>query len=55
MLLGFLCLLLLPDRPESTPFLTEAERKIAISRMNRGTRGDIGAGIRRSNVHSINC
>jgi hypothetical protein len=50
-LLGFLCLFMLPDRPESTSFLTEAERKIAISRMNRGTRGDVGLVVRRSNVH----
>jgi len=41
---------MLPDRPESTPFLTEAERKIAINRMNRGTRGDVGAVVRRSHV-----
>jgi len=53
-LLGCLCLYMLPDRPESTPFLTEAERKIAINRMNRGTRGDVGAVIRRSNVHGSN-
>ncbi|OAX35080.1 MFS general substrate transporter [Rhizopogon vinicolor AM-OR11-026] len=49
-LLGCLCILMLPDRPESTPFLTEAERKIAISRMNRGTRGDVGAVVRRSHI-----
>ncbi|KAG1816941.1 major facilitator superfamily domain-containing protein [Suillus variegatus] len=49
-LLGLLCLSLLPDRPESTQFLTAAERKIAISRMNRGTSGDFGAVVRRSHV-----
>ncbi|KAJ8595816.1 MFS general substrate transporter [Rhizopogon salebrosus TDB-379] len=49
-LLGLVCLVMLPDRPESTPFLTEAERKIAINRMNRGTRGDVGAVVRRSHV-----
>jgi hypothetical protein len=54
MFLGLLCLFMLPDRPESTPFLTEAERKIAISRMNRGTCGDVGAVVRRSNVHRSN-
>ncbi|OJA12537.1 hypothetical protein AZE42_07177 [Rhizopogon vesiculosus] len=42
-LLGCLCILMLPDRPESTPFLTEAKRKIAISRMNRGTCSGVGA------------
>jgi hypothetical protein len=45
---------MLPDRPESTQFLTPAERKLAISRMNRGTSGDFGAVVRRSNVHKIN-
>jgi len=49
-LLGVICLFMLPDRPESTPFLTKAERKIAISRMNRGTRGDVGVVVRRSHV-----
>uniref|UniRef100_D8QED4 Major facilitator superfamily (MFS) profile domain-containing protein n=1 Tax=Schizophyllum commune (strain H4-8 / FGSC 9210) TaxID=578458 RepID=D8QED4_SCHCM len=34
-LLGFLTLCLLPNRPESTSFLNERERKIAIERMNR--------------------
>ncbi|KAG1745281.1 major facilitator superfamily domain-containing protein [Suillus lakei] len=49
-LLGLFCLFMLPDRPESTQFLTAAERKIAISRMNRGTSGDFGAVVRRSHV-----
>lgn len=53
MLLGVLCLFMLPDRPESTQFLTTAERKIAISRMNRGTSGDFGAVVRRSSAHKI--
>lgn len=34
---------LLPDRPESTSFLTEDERKIALRRMNRSSSGDTGA------------
>lgn len=36
-------LIFLPDRPESTPFLTEREREIALDRMNRATSGDVGA------------
>ena len=48
MLLGVLCLFLLPGRPESTNFLTHAERKLAIERMNRGTSGDVGAIVNRS-------
>ena len=47
-LLGVLCLFLLPGRPESTDFLTHAERKLAIERMNRGTSGDIGAIVNKS-------
>ena len=48
MLLGFLCLFILPGRPESTGFLTHAERKLAIERMNRGTKGDIGTVVNQS-------
>lgn len=47
-LLGVLCLFFLPGRPESTDFLTHAERKLAIQRMNRGTSGDIGAIVNKS-------
>ncbi|KAL1731833.1 major facilitator superfamily domain-containing protein [Schizophyllum commune] len=36
-LLGILTLCLLPNRPESTSFLNEREREIAIERMNRGS------------------
>jgi hypothetical protein len=49
-LLGVLCLFLLPGRPESTDFLTHAERKLAIERMNRGTSGDIGAIVNKRHV-----
>ena len=48
MLLGVLCLFLLPGRPESTSFLTHSERKLAVERMNRGTMGDIGATVNKS-------
>lgn len=41
--LGVLTLFLLPNRPESTSFFNERERKIALARMNRATRGDVGA------------
>ncbi|KAG9313589.1 major facilitator superfamily domain-containing protein [Chiua virens] len=49
-LLGVLCLFILPGRPESTSFLTHAERNLAIERMNRGTSGDVGAVVNRSHV-----
>ncbi|KIM70573.1 hypothetical protein SCLCIDRAFT_18679 [Scleroderma citrinum Foug A] len=42
-LLGIICIFLLPDRPESTEFLTPAERKLAVARINRGTSSDFGA------------
>jgi len=50
MLLGVLCLFLLPGRPESTSFLTHSERKLAVERMNRGTMGDIGATVNKRHV-----
>ncbi|KAJ7215191.1 major facilitator superfamily domain-containing protein [Mycena rebaudengoi] len=40
----------LPDRPESTKFLNEAERAIALDRMNRATSGDIGATVNRAHI-----
>jgi len=49
-LLGVLCLFLLPGRPESTDFLTHAERKLAMERMNRGTSGDIGASVNKKHI-----
>lgn len=47
-LLGVLCLFILPGRPETTDFLTHSERKLAIERMNRGTTGDTGAVVNQS-------
>ncbi|KAI0090137.1 MFS general substrate transporter [Irpex rosettiformis] len=41
-LLGFLAMWVLPDRPEETPFLNETERKLQLERMNRGIRADYG-------------
>lgn len=49
-LLGMLCLFILPGRPESTDFLTPAERKLAIERVNRGTSSDVGATINYDHV-----
>ncbi|KAG9313591.1 major facilitator superfamily domain-containing protein [Chiua virens] len=49
-LLAVLSLFILPGRPESTKFLTHAERKLAIERMNRGTSGDIGAVVNQGHV-----
>lgn len=43
MLLGIVTMFLLPNRPESTTFFNERERRIALERMNRDSSGDTGA------------
>lgn len=48
--LGILTIFLLPDRPESTSFLNDRERSIALERMNRDTSGDNGAVVNRAHV-----
>lgn len=45
--MGVIAMLFLPNRPESTTYLTARERNVAIERMNRATSGDIGARINR--------
>lgn len=47
--MGLIAMILLPNRPEETTFFNEAERKIALERMNRGTSADIGRTINKSN------
>ncbi|KAF9466736.1 major facilitator superfamily domain-containing protein [Collybia nuda] len=49
-ILGVLTYFLLPNRPESTTFFNERERKIALERMNRATSGDIGAVINKAHI-----
>ncbi|KZP33760.1 MFS general substrate transporter [Athelia psychrophila] len=49
-LLGFACFFLLPARPESTSYLTEDERKIAVERMNRSGSGDTGAVVQKQHI-----
>lgn len=41
--LGIITYFFLPSRPESTSFLTERERQIAVERMNRDASADRGA------------
>jgi MFS family permease len=50
MLLGLSTLFLLPNRPESTSYLTEEERAIALERMNRATSGDTGAVLNKAHL-----
>ncbi|KIP12114.1 hypothetical protein PHLGIDRAFT_27519 [Phlebiopsis gigantea 11061_1 CR5-6] len=49
-LLGFVAMWLLPDRPEETPFLTEEERKIQLARMNRGITADVGRTVNKAHI-----
>jgi len=49
-LLGLIAIAFLPDRPETTSFFTEEERKIALARANRDTSGDIGYHVNKSHI-----
>nr|VWP00386.1 Transcription factor [Ganoderma boninense] len=49
-LLGILALVVLPDRPEETMVLTEREREIAVERMNRGGKADVGRVLQRKHI-----
>jgi len=49
-LLGFVAIAFLPDRPETTKFFTEEERKIALARANRDTSGDLGYHVNKSHI-----
>ncbi|KAH9994691.1 MFS general substrate transporter [Russula vinacea] len=49
-LLGVIALAFLPDRPETTKFFTEEERKLALARANCDTSGDIGYHINKSHI-----
>ncbi|KAJ7088578.1 MFS general substrate transporter [Mycena epipterygia] len=49
-LMGLVVFCFLPNRPESTAFLNERERAIALDRMNRATSGDVGAKVNRAHI-----
>jgi sugar phosphate permease len=51
-LLGIIAIIFLPNRPESTTFFNEEERKLALRRRNRGTSGDTGNVINKQHVLS---
>ena len=46
--MGFIAMFALPNRPEETHIFNEDERRLALERMNRGTRADVGRMIRKS-------
>ncbi|KAM5533765.1 hypothetical protein V8D89_012540 [Ganoderma adspersum] len=48
--LGMLALAVLPDRPEETVLLTERERELAVERMNRGGRADVGRRLQKKHI-----
>ncbi|KAH9061131.1 MFS general substrate transporter [Lactarius vividus] len=48
--LGLIAIAFLPNRPETTSFFTEEERKIALARANRDTSGDIGYHVNKSHI-----
>jgi hypothetical protein len=53
--MGLVALCFLPNRPDSTSFLTEREREIQLVRMSRGISGDKGAMLNKCtlNIFSI--
>ncbi|KAM5533771.1 hypothetical protein V8D89_012546 [Ganoderma adspersum] len=50
MFLGMLALVVLPDRPEETILFTAREREIAVERMNRGGRADVGRMLQKKHI-----
>lgn len=54
-LLGLAAMFLLPDRPEETTYLNEQERQLAIERMNRGLKADVGRTVNKSGCNSPVC
>ncbi|KAJ7827050.1 MFS general substrate transporter [Mycena olivaceomarginata] len=49
-IMGLVAFFFLPNRPESTKFLNERERIIALDRMNRGTSGDTGPKVDKAHI-----
>ena len=51
-LLGVIAMAVLPNRPEETSMFDENEREIALERMNRGCKGDVGRMVQRGEAPS---
>ncbi|KAF9239791.1 major facilitator superfamily domain-containing protein [Melanogaster broomeanus] len=51
-ILGLITIFALPNRPESTNFLTEREREIALERGSRSSKADTGAMVRKEHIIS---
>ena len=46
--MGILCFFVLPNRPEETTMFNEEERKLALERVNRESRADVGRVLQKS-------
>ncbi|KAI0366855.1 MFS general substrate transporter [Pilatotrama ljubarskyi] len=51
-LIGLLSMVILPNRPEETSMLNEKERELALERVNRGIRADVGRTITTSHIYA---
>ncbi|KAI0819921.1 MFS general substrate transporter [Trametes gibbosa] len=51
-LLGLLAMVVLPNRPEETTMFNEKEREMALERMNRGIKADIGRTVTKAHIYS---
>ncbi|EIW55152.1 MFS general substrate transporter [Trametes versicolor FP-101664 SS1] len=51
-LFGLLAMIILPNRPEETSMFNEKEREIALERMNRGYKADVGRHIAKSHIYA---
>ncbi|KAI0760248.1 MFS general substrate transporter [Fomes fomentarius] len=49
-LIGFLAMVVLPNRPEETSILNEREREIALDRANRGKKSDTGRVVKKAHI-----
>ncbi|KAI0266526.1 MFS general substrate transporter [Gloeopeniophorella convolvens] len=49
-ILGAFAIAFLPNRPETTTFFSEEERKIALNRANRDTSGDVGYVVNKDHI-----
>ncbi|KAI0676438.1 MFS general substrate transporter [Trametes maxima] len=51
-LIGVLSMIVLPNRPEETSMFNEREREIALERMNRGIKADVGRVINKAHIYA---
>lgn len=49
-LTGLLAMTILPNRPEETCIFDEKERALAVERMNRGTKADVGRMLQKGHI-----